>query len=691
MNFVKKSGTVMPIRTKYLSVVGFLLLISLMFILLNKITVGFQEHMISVHLVVVGFLMGSGLLATGALSHIKGGHTKYAWKFFLLVCFQTIVSLLFIIFFKLSFPFKKHLIAVHLVMVGAMMGSVYLLMGALVRIRRFRQWRWSKYVLAMIQASIFLFLLVLYSADFSANKMGANNITYDVFWLYIFSLKDISQILPLSIHYIYLFIVILLVLFFAVYIKLSKVIFDGICELVLPGSPASLFLDKKRAVKSLIFLIMSSVVFIWFMGKYFNARNSQFWMGEPIANFLVYWSPLEVMNPHRVAVAEEDRRMRATYPPGIPFIKKSVVLIVADSLRADHMNVYGYKRQTTPFLSSMVDQGKLMKVKRAVSSCPETAAAVLSILASRNFRSLSEYNFKLNELLRDQGYKVYYIHSGDQTYYQHLRRFFGKEIDSYSDGNNSLKYSINDDRVIFEALGKIPDYKENPAFFYFHLMSTHFTGVRHAEYEKFKPSKMNAGWVKYLDNEYKQDVLVNRYDDGVLEADSIIKDIFETLRRKGYLPGSIVFILSDHGEGLGEHGTYGHNKNLHQEDIVIPMLIFDQERTSYANLEFASQIDVAPTILNRLGLPIPSSWEGRSLLDKNIKGFIYSRTRDEPILHSILYRDDGAIYHYIRGPMKEELYELTSDPGEHQNIIHTIDSSLLHLMREKAEKGFGLD
>ncbi|MGB5197779.1 MAG: hypothetical protein WBN64_12020, partial [Candidatus Deferrimicrobium sp.] len=94
MNFVKKSGTVMPIRTKYLSVVGFLLLISLMFILLNKITVGFQEHMISVHLVVVGFLMGSGLLATGALSHIKGGHTKYAWKFFLLVCFQTIVSLL---------------------------------------------------------------------------------------------------------------------------------------------------------------------------------------------------------------------------------------------------------------------------------------------------------------------------------------------------------------------------------------------------------------------------------------------------------------------------------------------------------------------------------------------------------------------------------------------------------------------
>jgi glucan phosphoethanolaminetransferase (alkaline phosphatase superfamily) len=66
---------------------------------------------------------------------------------------------------------------------------------------------------------------------------------------------------------------------------------------------------------------------------------------------------------------------------------------------------------------------------------------------------------------------------------------------------------------------------------------------------------------------------VNRYDNGILRADSFIRELFSSLDRKGYLQNSIVMILADHGEELGERGHYGHGSNLYQSQIRIPMLI----------------------------------------------------------------------------------------------------------------------
>lgn len=61
---------------------------------------------------------------------------------------------------------------------------------------------------------------------------------------------------------------------------------------------------------------------------------------------------------------------------------------------------------------------------------------------------------------------------------------------------------------------------------------------------------------------------------------------------------SVVIILADHGQGLGEHGKYGHRRYLYQEQLGIPWLIYDTSEAPYGNLEFAAQIDVAPTILD---------------------------------------------------------------------------------------------
>lgn len=649
---------------------------------------GCRENLESIHLLMVGTLIGTAWISLFDLAIKERKGNPHVWRIFLFICLQLLISLTFIVVFKCSFKYTIHLVPTHLFMIWNVVGFMMFLMFTLASIEQLKERYFLKYAMAVIGTVGTSFLLILYIVDFSLNEMGTRNITYDVFWIYLQKSEDIAHILPFSIYWIYFFLLILAVLIFVIFTKLSPDLSAASNQLVLAVRQFSVTRENKKYSFRFLILALSYMVSLLFMVKYLNVSHGYFWMGEPVANYFFYWSPItNGRNPHRVAVAKKDRRIRATYPLGKPFLKKNVILIVSDALRADHMGVYEYQRNTTPFLTNMLTHGRLQKVRYAFSECPETAAGVLSILASRSYRSLSEYNLKLNELLRDCGYSIYYILSGDWSVYERLRWLLGQDIDLFFDGNSTLAYGLNDDRLIFEGLQRVPDYKGNPAFFYFHLMSTHILGVQHARFDKYKPSELNMA----MDPSQKQEVRINRYDNGVLQADAFIKDIFAALDKKGYLSECIVFILADHGDGLGEHGHYGHDRYVYQEEIRIPMLIYDSDRMHYSNLEFASQSDVAPTILERLKLPIPSSWEGQSLLSPSSKTFIYSQTRMHPLRYSVLYRNERGIYHYIISPTKEQLFELTNDSRETINLIPTADKALIELLRKKAARTFDLE
>jgi hypothetical protein len=127
-------------------------------------------------------------------------------------------------------------------------------MGMLIHIRRFREWRSSKFVLAGISAAVFLFVIMLYIIDFTVNRMGGRNITYDVVLANIHQLSQLSEILPFSINMIYLLLAGLVLLIFALYARLSRAIFEGLSELFLPERKFSFFRDRNRAIKSFIVL-----------------------------------------------------------------------------------------------------------------------------------------------------------------------------------------------------------------------------------------------------------------------------------------------------------------------------------------------------------------------------------------------------------------------------------------------------
>ena len=242
----------------------------------------------------------------------------------------------------------------------------------------------------------------------------------------------------------------------------------------------------------------------------------------------------------------------------------------------------------------------MKKVDAAFSSCSESFCGITSTLASREFRDISARTFQLQDVLHDQGYQTWFVLSGNHRAWNGLPSFYHARDDRFFDGSQTVRYTMDDDRLVLEGLERVPAATPGqPAFFYLHLMSPHFLGVQFPESHVFtRPDdRVSPGLEPYKirDQLNKPD----RYDDKVLQADGVIRQIFETLRAKHYLDDAIVVVTGDHGEGLGER-HWSHGWHLYNEDIRIPLLVYDEPAAAYPDLTFATQVDIAPTILDRL-------------------------------------------------------------------------------------------
>jgi glucan phosphoethanolaminetransferase (alkaline phosphatase superfamily) len=413
-------------------------------------------------------------------------------------------------------------------------------------------------------------------------------------------------------------------------------------------------------------------------------RDNLLWRDELIASFFRPVGYAFEPTARREAVAERDAVLRASYPrQTLKGPRKHVVLIIVDSLRADRMQVYGYQRPTTPFLSQLVQSGRMKKVEAAFSTCSESFCGITSTLAGREFRDISARTFQLQDVLQDEGYQTWFLLSGNHSAWNGLPNFYHSSEETFFDGSQTERYTMDDDRVVLEGLERVPlASRDQPAFFYVHLMSTHYLGVQLPESHVFtRPDdEVSPGLEPYklLEQLNKPD----RYDDKVLQVDGIVKQLFEALRVKGYLDEAMVVVTGDHGEGLGER-HWAHGWHLYNEDIRIPLLLYDPDQR-YPDLSFATQVDIAPTVVDRLGLPIPASWEGESLLSPTRQRFTYHQTYFVPNRFAVLYRDDKALFKFIATPQygTEELYDLRKDGGESHNLA-TEQPALAALLRDK--------
>jgi len=439
-------------------------------------------------------------------------------------------------------------------------------------------------------------------------------------------------------------------------------------------------------------VILAVLTFSGFVGAYttltFAADGWADYQGEPFSALFISDDALFRNNAYLSAISRRDREIRSTYNHPEHRPEKNVILITSDSLRASFLPMYGWPRDSTPFLNSLFQEKKLIALNHVFATCPESVCGISSILASREYRNITPGLFKLNELLSDVGYSVRFILSGTHNW-AGIREIYGNSIDYYIDGLSFESVTVNDDRGVLKALAAQPPKANQPAFFYIHLMSTHMLGrilmVKTGDTNIPLRSSEQTGFA--VRPWFQKSV----YEASVTQMDATIANIFSILDKKGYLKNSLVIITADHGESLGESGRYGHLQNVAHEALEIPLLIVDSEIDHYRQPVYVTQLDIAPTIVDRLGLVVPQSWQGRSLLQPNSDTNVtIHQTIGRPPTYAVYYSRGSHLYKLITQKFlpnhlddTDALYELNQDPAEEQNRIATAPPDMLELLRER--------
>lgn len=439
-----------------------------------------------------------------------------------------------------------------------------------------------------------------------------------------------------------------------------------------------------------------------------NAKLASLHPQEPIGMSLLPKSEeLAQTNAYAASPATDaaEEKARATYKAATKHAQRNIILIVSDAMRADQMGVYGYARNTTPFLSSLQASGNIEAVKRVRSACSESLCGYTALASSRPIHLQPTKPFTLYEALKINGYKVHLVLSGDHTSFYGLRSLYSS-ADSYYDGSKqprmksdkdnwmaSMMRYINDDRLVIDRLAKFPHAQANqPAMIQIVLMSTHGLGTRLPEYVQFKPSisYYSLGGKKYVSSGKPRPLpLVNFYDNGMLQADHYIQEIVEILKAKGYLDNALLVVTGDHGELLGEHGQYSHSVTVNEPVMNIPLLFarYGYKGNRMGDWPVASQIDIAPTIMREMDLPTPDTWIGVALQDTPSRRFVYFQQGSEAGFYPPSAPGQLFKYWFNFSNRQSYLFEVLGDPGEHENLSGSLPPKQLMDMRMRVAHG----
>ncbi|HEX2825704.1 MAG TPA: sulfatase-like hydrolase/transferase [Burkholderiales bacterium] len=378
--------------------------------------------------------------------------------------------------------------------------------------------------------------------------------------------------------------------------------------------------------------------------------------------------------------AREDEA-RAAYKPDASPDRKNLVLIVVDALRPDHMGVYGYERDTTPYLSAVARSRPVRAVPQVRSTCGSSACGMLSLISSKFAHQFSERPITLHEVLKRHGYRLHLVIGSDHTNFYGLNRMYGA-VDSYYDTSREPVAYMNDDRLVLARAAALPRWDGAPVMLQFHLMSAHPLGARQDRYATYAPA---ASYV--VPGARSAALARNYYDNGVRQVDAVIESLLATLRAKGYLGHTLIAITGDHGEALGERGRYMHARGLDDEALRIPLLLigegYEPGRLALDASAIASQVDVAPTVLRELGIPQPATWSGYALQDGRRHDFIYLREFDA--IGLIDQRDPRNLWQYwVDGKSgREHIAKLGRGTLESEDAIDGIPAVLLNDWRRR--------
>ena len=367
-----------------------------------------------------------------------------------------------------------------------------------------------------------------------------------------------------------------------------------------------------------------------------------------------FWGAPVIRNrgalPARVSAPSRGRasdRLASLQPP------QGVILILADTLRPDHLDAYGYARPTAPVLTRLASEGALFE--DCIAQAPWTKPSVPSIFTSRYPTSHGISRFTdllpssavtLAEVYRDAGYATLSLVANPfpghfSNLHQGFEELHERSSLSLPDGQSGSKTARG---YVDRLLPWLEAHRDVPFFVFLHVMDPHSPyepyppydtlwadPARKAEHERqwervyefiedpharnrWIPNRAelkNAG----IDPQEFVAYKIDRYDGSIRGMDAEIGRLAERLRQLGLEERILLAVVSDHGEEFLEHGELHHGKTVYGEMTNIPLILWGPGRVPAVVIaETVQSIDLMPTLLELSGLPLPDGMQGQSMV-----------------------------------------------------------------------------
>lgn len=335
-------------------------------------------------------------------------------------------------------------------------------------------------------------------------------------------------------------------------------------------------------------------------------------------------------NPEIVVAAQER-------PP-------NVILVSIDTLRADHLSLYGYERSTSPHIDAWARAGGAV-FENVVAAAPWTLPSHVSIFSGLDAlrhgvnqnRAAPVSMTLLGEVMRSAGYATLAVTGGG---FVHPQFGFGQGFDRYWSFGIRMGSEEEIAEEVAEACDVVERYAKRPFFLFFHTYEVHNPfRPRQPYFSEFSTFPGDAtvdvtGLPQSADDGFQEhrtlvilrsgqepepigantDLAVDLYDAGIAYTDSMLARVLRRLEHLGIEDRTVVVVTSDHGELFGEHGEFNH-VSLYDENLMVPLIVVDPRRSRPQRItDQVRLIDVMPTVLDLVGVEAPEGLDGVSLV-----------------------------------------------------------------------------